>query len=115
MYTPYTMDAPSPIVPTFSFSTQPASTAAAGPTTRSTPASGAPAAAAPSSVSTTGASTVSSVRALTADEKDHFVVSPEQLASVDRQLMETILSTITSPATRPAYRVSCQNSGRALI
>eukprot|EP00965_Chrysotila_dentata_P122461 4047245-Pleurochrysis_carterae.AAC.1 len=29
--------------------------------------------------------------------------------------METILSTITSPATRSAYRVSCQNSGRALI
>eukprot|EP00965_Chrysotila_dentata_P040610 1347356-Pleurochrysis_carterae.AAC.1 len=29
--------------------------------------------------------------------------------------METILSTITSPATRPAYRVNCRNSGRALI
>eukprot|EP00965_Chrysotila_dentata_P204520 6182387-Pleurochrysis_carterae.AAC.1 len=29
--------------------------------------------------------------------------------------METILSTITSPATRPAYRTQCQNSGRSLI
>eukprot|EP00965_Chrysotila_dentata_P020476 678691-Pleurochrysis_carterae.AAC.1 len=29
--------------------------------------------------------------------------------------METILSTITSPATRPAYRLQCQNSDRSLI
>eukprot|EP00965_Chrysotila_dentata_P173746 5735876-Pleurochrysis_carterae.AAC.1 len=29
--------------------------------------------------------------------------------------METILSTIASPATRPAYRVQFQNSGRSLI
>eukprot|EP00965_Chrysotila_dentata_P017792 591892-Pleurochrysis_carterae.AAC.1 len=29
--------------------------------------------------------------------------------------METILSTIASPATRPAYRVRCMNSGRSLI
>eukprot|EP00965_Chrysotila_dentata_P071820 2372799-Pleurochrysis_carterae.AAC.1 len=29
--------------------------------------------------------------------------------------METILSTIASPATRPAYRIQCQNSGRSLI
>eukprot|EP00965_Chrysotila_dentata_P171789 5668883-Pleurochrysis_carterae.AAC.1 len=29
--------------------------------------------------------------------------------------METILGKITSPATRPAYRVQCQNSGRSLI
>eukprot|EP00965_Chrysotila_dentata_P104641 3455598-Pleurochrysis_carterae.AAC.2 len=75
------MDAPSPIVPTFSFPSQPASAAAAGPTTRSTPASAAPAAAAPTSASSTGTPSVSTVRALTADEKDHFVVSPEQLAS----------------------------------
>eukprot|EP00965_Chrysotila_dentata_P112270 3711652-Pleurochrysis_carterae.AAC.2 len=43
------------------------------------------------------------VRTLTTDEKDRFVISPEQLANVDRQLMEKILSTITLPATRPAY------------
>eukprot|EP00965_Chrysotila_dentata_P081281 2684155-Pleurochrysis_carterae.AAC.1 len=29
--------------------------------------------------------------------------------------MESILSTIASPATRPDYRVRCQNSGRSLI
>eukprot|EP00965_Chrysotila_dentata_P136171 4502078-Pleurochrysis_carterae.AAC.2 len=29
--------------------------------------------------------------------------------------METILSTLASPATRPAYRIQCQNSGRELI
>eukprot|EP00965_Chrysotila_dentata_P044314 1473350-Pleurochrysis_carterae.AAC.1 len=109
------MDAPSPIAPTFSFPSQPAPAAAAGPTTRSTPAGAAPASAAPTSASSTGISSVLTVRTLTADKKDHFVVSPEQLASVDRQLMETILSTITSPATRPAYRESCRNSGRALI
>eukprot|EP00965_Chrysotila_dentata_P078531 2587791-Pleurochrysis_carterae.AAC.1 len=29
--------------------------------------------------------------------------------------METILSTIASPATRPAYHTQCRNSGRELI
>eukprot|EP00965_Chrysotila_dentata_P098900 3270917-Pleurochrysis_carterae.AAC.1 len=29
--------------------------------------------------------------------------------------METILSTIASPATRPAYRIQCRNSGREFI
>eukprot|EP00965_Chrysotila_dentata_P117346 3878482-Pleurochrysis_carterae.AAC.1 len=29
--------------------------------------------------------------------------------------MESILGTIASPATRPGYRVRCQNSGRTLI
>eukprot|EP00965_Chrysotila_dentata_P012127 397723-Pleurochrysis_carterae.AAC.1 len=55
LYTPYTMDAPSPLVPTFSFPFQPASTAAAGPTTRSAPAGAAPGTAAPTSVSSSGA------------------------------------------------------------
>eukprot|EP00965_Chrysotila_dentata_P107212 3542226-Pleurochrysis_carterae.AAC.1 len=89
------MEAPSPIAPSFTFAPAPAGAAASGPTTRSTPASAAPTTAAPV------AAPVSSVRALTSDEKDHFVISPEQLASVDRQLMGTILSTIASPATRP--------------
>eukprot|EP00965_Chrysotila_dentata_P246842 6207401-Pleurochrysis_carterae.AAC.3 len=39
------------------------------------------------------------VRNLTADERDHFVISTEQLASVHCQIMESILGTITSPAT----------------
>eukprot|EP00965_Chrysotila_dentata_P037916 1260575-Pleurochrysis_carterae.AAC.1 len=29
--------------------------------------------------------------------------------------MESILGTIVSPATRPGYRIRCQNSGRTLI
>eukprot|EP00965_Chrysotila_dentata_P223185 6193426-Pleurochrysis_carterae.AAC.1 len=29
--------------------------------------------------------------------------------------MESILGTIASPATRPNYRIRCQNSGRNLI
>eukprot|EP00965_Chrysotila_dentata_P259870 6213711-Pleurochrysis_carterae.AAC.4 len=103
------MDAPSPIAPTFMFPSAPAAAAAARPATRSTPASAAPASAAPT------AAPVSSVRPLTPGERDHFVVSPEQLARVDRQLMESILGTITSPATRPVYRMQCQNSGRTLI
>eukprot|EP00965_Chrysotila_dentata_P169221 5588670-Pleurochrysis_carterae.AAC.1 len=104
-YTPYPLDSPSPVVPSFSFATAPAAAAATGPATRSTPASAAPtsAAAAAQPVSAT-VSTASPVRNLTADERDHFVISPEQLASVDCQLMESILSTITSPATRPGYR-----------
>eukprot|EP00965_Chrysotila_dentata_P012995 429083-Pleurochrysis_carterae.AAC.2 len=77
LYTPYTMDAPSPLAPTFVFPTAPATSGAAGPTTRSTPAG-----AAPSAASLTGAPPVCSVRSLTADERDHFVVSPEQLASI---------------------------------
>eukprot|EP00965_Chrysotila_dentata_P081458 2689507-Pleurochrysis_carterae.AAC.1 len=107
------MDSPSPIAPTCTFPLAPAAAAAAaatGPTTRSTPA-GSTTSAAP-----TAAAPLSSVRALTTDEKDHFVISPEQLASVDWQLMETILSTIASPATRPAYRIQCRNSSsRELI
>eukprot|EP00965_Chrysotila_dentata_P131898 4360531-Pleurochrysis_carterae.AAC.1 len=107
------MDSPPPIIPTFSFPSTPASSAASGPTTRSAPDGATPAAAAPTSISASGAPTVSSARTLTADKKEHFVISPEQLASVDKQLTETIVSTITSPATRPSYRVRCQNSGRA--
>eukprot|EP00965_Chrysotila_dentata_P079826 2633044-Pleurochrysis_carterae.AAC.1 len=104
------MGSPSPIAPTFTFPSTPAAAAATGPATRSTPAGPAPSAA------PTAAAPVSSVRALTTDETNHFnVVSPEQLASVDRQLMETTLGTIASPAKSPAYRIQCQNSGRELI
>eukprot|EP00965_Chrysotila_dentata_P036828 1225588-Pleurochrysis_carterae.AAC.1 len=35
LYTPYTMDSPSLVAPTFSFPTLPAPASAAGPTTRS--------------------------------------------------------------------------------
>eukprot|EP00965_Chrysotila_dentata_P254110 6211764-Pleurochrysis_carterae.AAC.2 len=109
------MDAPSPIALTFTFPSTPAPAAESGLTMRSTPASATPAAASPAAAPATSIPSVSTVRALTADEKDHFIISPEQLASVDRKLMETILGRITLPATRPAYRVHCQQSGRSLI
>eukprot|EP00965_Chrysotila_dentata_P088863 2933712-Pleurochrysis_carterae.AAC.2 len=73
------MDAPSPVAPTFVFLVASATSGTAGPTTRSTPAG-----AAPTAAPLAGAAPVSSVRSLTADERDHFVISPEQLASVDR-------------------------------
>eukprot|EP00965_Chrysotila_dentata_P001562 51227-Pleurochrysis_carterae.AAC.1 len=114
LYTPYTMDSPSPVAPTFTLPSLPAPTSAAGPATRS---GGAAPGAAPAAagVQPPAAASVSAVRPLSADERDHFVISPETLANVDRQLMETILSTIGLPATRPAYRAQCQNSGRVLI
>eukprot|EP00965_Chrysotila_dentata_P220530 6191833-Pleurochrysis_carterae.AAC.4 len=46
-YTPYPLDSPSPVVPTFNFATAPAAAATTGPATRSTPASAAPTSAAP--------------------------------------------------------------------
>eukprot|EP00965_Chrysotila_dentata_P243006 6205181-Pleurochrysis_carterae.AAC.1 len=97
LYTPYAMDAPSPVDPTFVFPVIPAASVAAGPTKPSTPAGATPAAA-----PLTGAPPISSVRLLTADESDHFVISPEQIASVNRQLMEKIFSTIAW--TRPVSR-----------
>eukprot|EP00965_Chrysotila_dentata_P091319 3015210-Pleurochrysis_carterae.AAC.2 len=39
----------------------------------------------PAAAPPTSAAPVITVRALTADERDHFVISPEQLASVDRR------------------------------
>eukprot|EP00965_Chrysotila_dentata_P241255 6204175-Pleurochrysis_carterae.AAC.1 len=43
-------------------------------------------------------------RVLTADERARFIVSPELIASVDRQLMESILSTIEIQAALIPYR-----------
>eukprot|EP00965_Chrysotila_dentata_P142180 4701188-Pleurochrysis_carterae.AAC.1 len=59
LYTPYTMDSPSPVAPTFSFSSTPAPAAALGPATRSTPA-GTTTSAAPRAAPATGTSSVSS-------------------------------------------------------
>eukprot|EP00965_Chrysotila_dentata_P241370 6204238-Pleurochrysis_carterae.AAC.1 len=115
-YTPYSLEAPSPISPTFTFPAAGSAPARTGLATRSTPDSAAPASAAPASQSA-GSSlpSATAVRNLTTDERDHFVISPEQLVSVDRQLMETIFGTITSPATRPGYCLQCGNGGRTLI
>eukprot|EP00965_Chrysotila_dentata_P148516 4903836-Pleurochrysis_carterae.AAC.1 len=67
LHTPYTMDSPSPVAPTFSFPTLPAPASAAGPTTRS---GGAAPGAAPatSGGQPPAAAPVSAVRPLSADE-----------------------------------------------
>eukprot|EP00965_Chrysotila_dentata_P162631 5369972-Pleurochrysis_carterae.AAC.2 len=39
--------------------------------------------------------------------RDHFVVSPEFLSNVDRQLMEIILKTVEHIATRNEFRALC--------
>eukprot|EP00965_Chrysotila_dentata_P051853 1721334-Pleurochrysis_carterae.AAC.1 len=114
LHTPYTLDAPSPIAPVINFATAPSAAASAGPATRSTPASAAPTTAAPTTQPvSTALRSATPVRNLTADERDHFVILPEQLASVDRQLIESILGTIASPATRPSNAPS-PSSGLAI-
>eukprot|EP00965_Chrysotila_dentata_P087697 2895503-Pleurochrysis_carterae.AAC.1 len=81
LYTPYPLDAPSPITPVFNFAAAPTAAAPAGPATQSTPASAAPTSATPASQPVaTGLPSVTTVRNLTADERNHFVISPEQLA-----------------------------------
>eukprot|EP00965_Chrysotila_dentata_P086091 2840779-Pleurochrysis_carterae.AAC.5 len=116
--TSYSLDAPSHIASsTFVFPFAPAAHATATPTTCSAPASAAPAAATPAAKQPvgTGIPPFSAIRALSSNEKDHFVISPAKLASVDRQLMKYILGTITSPSSQPAYGIQCQKSDRALF
>eukprot|EP00965_Chrysotila_dentata_P141259 4668874-Pleurochrysis_carterae.AAC.1 len=73
LYSPYSLDAPSPITPTFTFPAAGPAPASTGPSTRSTPASAAPAPAAPAAQPVgTGLPSVTTVRNLTPDERDHF-------------------------------------------
>eukprot|EP00965_Chrysotila_dentata_P032335 1077713-Pleurochrysis_carterae.AAC.1 len=111
----HTFDSPSPVAPSFVFPTVPnPQPAASQPTSDRSLRSGAPAAAPPATASSVAVPS-QVYRDLTASELDHFVVSPETLLNLDRQLMESILSTIESPATRATYRARCNNSGRLLI
>eukprot|EP00965_Chrysotila_dentata_P044316 1473495-Pleurochrysis_carterae.AAC.2 len=52
---------------------------------------------------------------LPSESADHYVVSPELLANVDRQLMETTMKTVEHIATRNELRILCAGSGRELI
>eukprot|EP00965_Chrysotila_dentata_P121474 4015969-Pleurochrysis_carterae.AAC.1 len=67
--------------------------------------------------STFAASSATAPTSLTmpSESVDHYVVSPEWLSNVDRQLIETISKTVDSIATRNALRASCSSSGRELI
>eukprot|EP00965_Chrysotila_dentata_P262696 6214645-Pleurochrysis_carterae.AAC.3 len=111
----YSFDSLSPVAPTFVFPAvpNPQPAAAQPPSDRSVrssaPAAAPPAAAPPASVPSQVYSD------LKTSELDHFVVSPETLLNLDRQLMESILSTIESPAMRASYRSRCNKSGRILI
>eukprot|EP00965_Chrysotila_dentata_P214327 6188129-Pleurochrysis_carterae.AAC.2 len=49
------------------------------------------------------------------DAVDHYLVSPEYLANVDRPQVEIILKTVEHVATRNSLRDQCDNSGRDLI
>eukprot|EP00965_Chrysotila_dentata_P158621 5239140-Pleurochrysis_carterae.AAC.1 len=77
------MDAPSPIAPTFTFQTTPATAAAANRKTCSTPAGTAAAAAPPASA--TPVSTATTVRPLIADERAHFVTCQMAKKSASRR------------------------------
>eukprot|EP00965_Chrysotila_dentata_P244501 6206015-Pleurochrysis_carterae.AAC.5 len=69
------LDAPSPIAPTFTFPPASAPAGAAGPITRLTPASATTASATPAAGPTSSIpAPVTTVRALTADERDHFII-----------------------------------------
>eukprot|EP00965_Chrysotila_dentata_P103160 3405979-Pleurochrysis_carterae.AAC.2 len=99
-YTPYSLHSPSPLEPTFtqSIATLPAANRAR--TRSATPAV---------------ASSVPTSLTLPREASDHNVISPEMLANVDRQLMETILRTAESVATRNMLRDNRNSSGRELI
>eukprot|EP00965_Chrysotila_dentata_P051416 1705003-Pleurochrysis_carterae.AAC.1 len=105
-------ESPSPINPQFPPAQLTASDgSSAGPAggTRSGATAAAPAAAAPSDLTRPP-------RLLTADKRTLFIVSPSELiASVDRQLMECILSKIENSAARIPYRARNNASGRNLI
>eukprot|EP00965_Chrysotila_dentata_P258969 6213412-Pleurochrysis_carterae.AAC.2 len=77
LYAPYTLVAPSPVAPTFIFPCAPAAPASAGPAAHSTPASAAPASVTPAAQPvSSGPTPVTSIRNLSADERNHFVISP---------------------------------------
>eukprot|EP00965_Chrysotila_dentata_P135731 4487328-Pleurochrysis_carterae.AAC.1 len=111
----HTFDSPSPVAPTFVFPRAPAPPPASSQSTSDrtlrsgTQVAAQPAAAPPAQPPS------QLYRDLTTAELDHYVVSPETLINLDRQLMESVPSTIESPATRAAYRARCNNSGRLLL
>eukprot|EP00965_Chrysotila_dentata_P045091 1497960-Pleurochrysis_carterae.AAC.1 len=95
----YSFDSPSPVAPAFTFPTVPnPPTAASQPTSDRFLRSGAPAAA-PATIATASLAPFQVYRDLSTSELDHYVISPETLLNLDRQLMESVLSTIESPAT----------------
>eukprot|EP00965_Chrysotila_dentata_P075317 2487353-Pleurochrysis_carterae.AAC.1 len=67
------------------------------------------------SATSADASSAPTTLTLPAEAADHYVVSPEMLANVDRQLMESISKTVESVATRSMLRDNCKSSGRELI
>eukprot|EP00965_Chrysotila_dentata_P189352 6173273-Pleurochrysis_carterae.AAC.2 len=90
--TPYSLHSPSQLEPTFNLSIA-SLPAAIRARTRS--ATSADASSAPTSLT------------LPTEPSDHYVISPEILANVDQQLMETILKTVESVATRNMLRDNC--------
>jgi transposase InsO family protein len=74
-----------------------------------------PAASAPTPVAPTTSTPSIPPTPLPSDLKDRFVIAPELIASYDRTLLETILSTINCVASRKSYALSGDGSGRHLL
>eukprot|EP00965_Chrysotila_dentata_P052436 1739551-Pleurochrysis_carterae.AAC.1 len=106
IFNPYPLHAPSPTDPHYDLTI---STLPPAVQTRTR------AAAAQAAATAAGGSTQPTTLTLPSDQADRFIVSPEMLANVDRQLMESILRTMDSLATRQFYRNQCNSSGRNLI
>eukprot|EP00965_Chrysotila_dentata_P068913 2277252-Pleurochrysis_carterae.AAC.1 len=100
IYTPYSLHSPQPLEPTFNLST--ASLRAAVRARRR-------------SAATADTSSAPTSPTLPSKAFDHYVISLEMLANVDRQLMETILKTVENVATHTMLRDNCNSSGRELI
>eukprot|EP00965_Chrysotila_dentata_P179741 5934805-Pleurochrysis_carterae.AAC.3 len=110
-----TFDSPSPVAPAFVFPTVPnpqpsASQSASDRSLRS----GASAAATPTAAPPLLPPS-QFYKDFASTELDHYVVSLETLLDIYRQLMESVLFTIVSPATRATYRARCNTSGRILL
>eukprot|EP00965_Chrysotila_dentata_P155016 5122164-Pleurochrysis_carterae.AAC.2 len=109
--TTYAFDSPLPVNPKF----PPVAAAAPGVATATGPATRASTQLASASLPSQPLSVTTPPRVLTDFEHARFVVSPEHMENVDRQLMEAMLSTIDSAAARIPYRSRCNGSGSLLI
>eukprot|EP00965_Chrysotila_dentata_P201493 6180603-Pleurochrysis_carterae.AAC.1 len=109
--TTYAFESPLPTSPVFPpvAAATPSAAQPAGPVTRSV------ARIASALLSSQPPSVSAPPRSLTDAESAKFVVSPEYIDKVDRQLMESILSTIDSVTACIPYRTRCNGSGRELI
>eukprot|EP00965_Chrysotila_dentata_P170846 5639214-Pleurochrysis_carterae.AAC.1 len=119
----YTFDNPSSRVPQFTFNANNATQPPIGGTGLQARSQSQPSAAtsapgtAPPPASVSALTTLGTTQQppLTPDESKRFMFAPEVIDAVDRKLMNAILDTISSQASRRAYTASCSGSGRELL